>query len=586
MKKQNSAGLEREEGPRGAGEAIQIIQEPSPWEDAKAFLASFEQVAKACQWPREEWAARLLPALSGDAQQSLGNMEARDREDYRKVKAAILHWEANRTETLRQHFRQFRSREVEDPRQIYSQLQELCCQWLRPERHSKEQILELLILEQFLAILPPELRSWIKASSPENGTQAAALVDVFVMNHQSGAKNWKWQDSLSADEESLDSVQRKVYKEDTQNSKGEIHLLCRETKHSGHFSLPLSPEGQGKGEAGPEKQMTFGDTGVVKPSQTEPGPKTMFWQVLQEDSENLNTLEGFLVPKSGLASHMEKEEEMLVQFLEDKERLPGQDPGDVKRIKEEYSEEDEPGPNETWESSTEATQVDIPGTSEVHKQRCESQGLQVKKEYTECSEGLSATSSKTYRVEAEGGKPLFSKCERKYKLGPFQMYVGECPVLETNLQQKCVLEQHAVPLIGKKQCTLYECVKEDNLAGHQSQGEAADRWPNCGESIHSRKSFESHQGVHTKRSLCECPEGKKSFRYRQNLLNHQKRHTGEKLHRCPKCGKIFLDKEELTRHKITHAEERPFECPQCGKCFKKKDHLTRHKMTHRWKEGN
>uniref|UniRef100_A0ACB8EFP9 Uncharacterized protein n=1 Tax=Sphaerodactylus townsendi TaxID=933632 RepID=A0ACB8EFP9_9SAUR len=178
-------------------------------------------------------------------------------------------------------------------------------------------------------------------------------------------------DSLSADEESLDSVQRKVYKEDTQNSKGEIHLLCRETKHSGHFSLPLSPEGQGKGEAGPEKkQMTFGDTGVVKPSQTEPGPKTMFWQVLQEDSENLNTLEGFLVPKSGLASHMEKEEEMLVQFLEDKERLPGQDPGDVKRIKEEYSEEDEPGPNETWESSTEATQVDIPGTSEVHKQRC------------------------------------------------------------------------------------------------------------------------------------------------------------------------------------------------------------------------
>ncbi|XP_048345171.1 zinc finger protein 397-like isoform X4 [Sphaerodactylus townsendi] len=527
MKKQNSAGLEREEGPRGAGEAIQIIQEPSPWEDAKAFLASFEQVAKACQWPREEWAARLLPALSGDAQQSLGNMEARDREDYRKVKAAILHWEANRTETLRQHFRQFRSREVEDPRQIYSQLQELCCQWLRPERHSKEQILELLILEQFLAILPPELRSWIKASSPENGTQAAALVDVFVMNHQSGAKNWKWQ-----------------------------------------------------------KQMTFGDTGVVKPSQTEPGPKTMFWQVLQEDSENLNTLEGFLVPKSGLASHMEKEEEMLVQFLEDKERLPGQDPGDVKRIKEEYSEEDEPGPNETWESSTEATQVDIPGTSEVHKQRCESQGLQVKKEYTECSEGLSATSSKTYRVEAEGGKPLFSKCERKYKLGPFQMYVGECPVLETNLQQKCVLEQHAVPLIGKKQCTLYECVKEDNLAGHQSQGEAADRWPNCGESIHSRKSFESHQGVHTKRSLCECPEGKKSFRYRQNLLNHQKRHTGEKLHRCPKCGKIFLDKEELTRHKITHAEERPFECPQCGKCFKKKDHLTRHKMTHRWKEGN
>ncbi|KAL8213284.1 UNVERIFIED_CONTAM: hypothetical protein K2H54_062004 [Gekko kuhli] len=44
--------------------------EPEPWEDAKAFLASFEQVAQACQWPREEWVVRLLPALSGEAQQA------------------------------------------------------------------------------------------------------------------------------------------------------------------------------------------------------------------------------------------------------------------------------------------------------------------------------------------------------------------------------------------------------------------------------------------------------------------------------------------------------------------------------------
>ncbi|XP_048347451.1 uncharacterized protein LOC125429909 [Sphaerodactylus townsendi] len=165
--------------------------EHEPWDDTNAFLASFEQVARACQWPREEWAARLLPALSGEAQQAFGRLEARDREDYGKVKAAILRGEANRMETLRQHFRQFRSQEMEDPRRIYSQLQELCCQWLRPERHSKEQILELLILEQFLAILPPELQSWIKASSPENCTQAAALAEDFLLSHQ-GADMGAW----------------------------------------------------------------------------------------------------------------------------------------------------------------------------------------------------------------------------------------------------------------------------------------------------------------------------------------------------------------------------------------------------------
>lgn len=37
--------------------------------------------------------------------------------------------------------------------------------------------------------------------------------------------------------------------------------------------------------------------------------------------------EGLLVPKSGLASHLEKDDEMFVQFPEESERLPGRDPG-------------------------------------------------------------------------------------------------------------------------------------------------------------------------------------------------------------------------------------------------------------------
>lgn len=37
---------------------------------------------------------------------------------------------------------------------------ELCHQGLRLERHRKLPILELLMLEQFLAILPPGLQSW------------------------------------------------------------------------------------------------------------------------------------------------------------------------------------------------------------------------------------------------------------------------------------------------------------------------------------------------------------------------------------------------------------------------------------------
>nr|XP_056723165.1 zinc finger protein 18-like [Euleptes europaea] len=217
-----------------------LLMDSTPCENIKAFLSSFEQIAEACRWPREEWVSRLLPALSGEVVRFFGHLEAGDRENYGKVKAAILRGNTMRLETQRQHFRQLRCREADDPRRVYSQLRELCHQWLRPERHTKEQILELLILEQFLAILPHELQRWVREGGPENGAQALSLVDEFLMNQQK-AEAWKWQvpiqevarSSLEPERPLPDTAQSMAYMDVKPKEDGDIGLLGKDSVANG-----------------------------------------------------------------------------------------------------------------------------------------------------------------------------------------------------------------------------------------------------------------------------------------------------------------------------------------------------------------
>ncbi|XP_004604430.1 zinc finger protein 174 isoform X2 [Sorex araneus] len=92
-------------------------------------------------------------------------------------------------ELSRRSFRQFRYREESGPQEALSRLQRLCRQWLRPDAHSKEQILELLVLEQFLNILPPDIQTWLRQQCPRDSREMVALVEDF---HRAAKKPKQW----------------------------------------------------------------------------------------------------------------------------------------------------------------------------------------------------------------------------------------------------------------------------------------------------------------------------------------------------------------------------------------------------------
>nr|XP_054594838.1 uncharacterized protein LOC129162695 [Nothobranchius furzeri] len=149
-------------------------------DDIEQYLTTFERLATAYLWPERDWAVRLVPHLTGKARAAYVAMASEDSSEYIRVKEAILTKYEINEEVYRQRFREPDVRGSETPREFYNHLKDLYFKWMHPERRRKEEIGEILILEQFYRSLSPEIRVWVKERNPTSARNAADLVENYL----------------------------------------------------------------------------------------------------------------------------------------------------------------------------------------------------------------------------------------------------------------------------------------------------------------------------------------------------------------------------------------------------------------------
>ncbi|XP_053462078.1 zinc finger and SCAN domain-containing protein 5B-like [Nycticebus coucang] len=516
-------------------------------------------------------------------------------------------------ETWHLKFRSFTCSEGVDPIEDLQRLTWLCQLWLRPDRHTTEQILDQLVLEQFLISTSPHLQALVK----ENGVRSCRDLEDVLRNN-TRPKKWsivtfQGQEFLvpESDAEMADAEASgrddvvdlsSKHKSSMNHTHVEVSLVCSEFWASARDEGTIMGAGEYEAlvceedEEEAQEKLSIADTR---------------WYIRSGGDRDVHIPPIVAVAMIPLVTHCQGEDLLLPETLSGEGDLESVRPRQTleKDLEEDRKEEtaiksQEPqhpqGPGELktwpqggqhlinpWENHFHCQSSPVSPWPEVLQATLRLLGVIMLQHSTKgdkvslCLKNNKETLgvelvSPTDSVRANDGKePQQGTC-----LKPVDAVTRPLRVSEREVSPQSGNGGHSLSLRRSKRRKM----NSTSTFQEGPQGEVPH--------LDSREPPEQ-DGWDSAPSPCtggpiahapgregfECGECSKKFPYESQLLIHQRTHSGERPFTCS-CGKGFLQPSDLRVHQRIHTGEKPYKCDICDKRFTHQSTLYGHERIH------